>query len=205
MVQVGSTPKRVRRLTTGLAAALGLAFTVAGPVQAGPNLVTNGGFETGDFTGWTLSGNTGFMGVGCPGPAAFVFEGACAAFAGPVGSLGFLNQTIGLAIGDYYTLNFAWMSDGQTPGEFNVHFGPISLDLLNPPASASVLTPSFTFRATTASANLQFSFRDDPGCIFLDAVGGSSGTGIPCPAGHRFGRPFTGTPAQSRGIARNSN
>lgn len=25
--------------------------------------ITNGGFETGDFTGWTLGGNTGYTGV----------------------------------------------------------------------------------------------------------------------------------------------
>ncbi|HJT70790.1 MAG TPA: hypothetical protein VJ731_11355 [Terriglobales bacterium] len=30
--------------------------------------IANGGFETGDLTGWTLSGNTDFIGVGltCP-------------------------------------------------------------------------------------------------------------------------------------------
>jgi len=27
------------------------------------NLVVNPGFETGDFTGWSLSGDTGFCGV----------------------------------------------------------------------------------------------------------------------------------------------
>ncbi len=32
------------------------AFSVAHPAKA--NLITNGGFETGDFTGWTVSGDT---------------------------------------------------------------------------------------------------------------------------------------------------
>ena len=43
------------------AGAVALSFAIAAPASA--NLVTNGSFETGNFTGWTQSGNTGFMGV----------------------------------------------------------------------------------------------------------------------------------------------
>ena len=43
------------------AAAFVLATFFAGAAQA--NLVTNPGFETGDFTGWALSGDTTFTGV----------------------------------------------------------------------------------------------------------------------------------------------
>jgi hypothetical protein len=52
------------KILGALTAALG--FAVAGPANAA-ELVTNGSFETGDFTGWTLAGNTGFTGVECPG------------------------------------------------------------------------------------------------------------------------------------------
>ncbi|HEX4182586.1 MAG TPA: hypothetical protein VHY34_04945, partial [Caulobacteraceae bacterium] len=39
----------------GGAAAL-LAFAASGAQAVGVNLLTNGSFETGDFTGWTLGG-----------------------------------------------------------------------------------------------------------------------------------------------------
>ena len=42
-------------------AALMSAILVSSDARA--NLVTNGGFETGDFTGWTQGGNTGFTSV----------------------------------------------------------------------------------------------------------------------------------------------
>src|SRR5437016_2266773 len=58
------------------------------------SLVTNGGFETGDFTGWTQTGNSTFNGVQSPGPGPSVREGNSSAFFGPVGSVGGISQTL---------------------------------------------------------------------------------------------------------------
>jgi PEP-CTERM motif len=59
--------------------------------QSPGNLVANCGFETGDFTGWTQSGNLGFTGVT---GGAYAFSGSFGAYLGPVGSDGYLTQTI---------------------------------------------------------------------------------------------------------------
>jgi hypothetical protein len=74
-------------------------FLVTSPVWAqsicdntAGNLVTNCGFETGNFSGWTLSGNTGFTGVTSSAP--YVNSGTYGAYLGPVGSDGYLSQFI---------------------------------------------------------------------------------------------------------------
>ena len=170
---LNSTQSRLWQAMGALAAAVGLALTVAGPAQAAPQpTLVNGGFETGDFTGWTQTGNTGFAGVQCPGPGPTVFQGNCSAFFGPVGSLGGISQLVtGLVAGDFYTLRTPWLPDGGTPSEFQVVFNGVTLlDSINRAASANFLTPSFTVRATGTSATLAFNFRDDPGFIFLDGV-----------------------------------
>ena len=164
---------RVWQSMGSLAVAVGLAFAVAGPAQAAPQpTLTNGSFETGDFTGWTQTGNTTFNGVQCPGPGPTVFQGNCSAFFGPIGSLGGISQLVtGLIAGDFYTLTTPWLPDGGTPSEFRVTFnGVVLLDSINRAASANFLVPSFQVRATGTSATLAFDFRDDPGFIFLDGV-----------------------------------
>lgn len=75
-------------------------FLVASPVWAAPsicdntpgNLVFNCGFENGNFSGWTRSGNLGFTGVTSSAP--YVNSGTYGAFLGPVGSDGGLSQSI---------------------------------------------------------------------------------------------------------------
>ncbi len=148
--------------------ALGITIAASWPAQA-VNIVNNGGFETGDFTGWTLSGNTSFTLVACPGPPAAA-EGNCLAFLGPVGSNGTLSQTLTTIIGQHYLFSFAFASDGGATSFFSASLGGVPLiSLANPPASPFHLL-SFDFLATSTTTALAFNFRDDPGFLSLDNV-----------------------------------
>jgi hypothetical protein len=89
----------------GVAAA---ALIGASSVASAANLVVNGGFETGDFTGWTQSGDTSSTFV----ESFFVHSGNFAATFGPIFSLGFLSQTLTTTAGTGYTISFWFASNG---------------------------------------------------------------------------------------------
>lgn len=155
----------------------GVAFaaatlTLTPPAQAA-SIVTNGGFETGDFTGWTGTGDTTFNGVQCPGPGPAVQAGNCSAFFGPVGTTGGIQQTLSTVAGQAYAISFWLQADGGSPSSFSASFdGTVLTSLINP--LGSFLGP-FTFYnysavATTSSTVLAFSFRDDPGFLSFDSV-----------------------------------
>jgi hypothetical protein len=160
-----------------LCSALALAGLAALPerASAGSNLVQNGGFETGDLSGWTEVGNTGYGAVTCGGAP----EGNCEAFFGPIGSLGGIAQSIATTPGGEYFIDFILNSDGGTPGAFEVDFGGHTLlSLTNPPAAGD---QGFILDAMATDANtiLQIQFQDDSGFMFLDGVQVSS---VPEPA-----------------------
>jgi hypothetical protein len=175
----------LNKITLAMAAIVLLGFTaptikadVCGTV--GGNLVANCGFETGTFSSWTQSGNTGFTGV-----EAASHSGTFDAFFGPVSSLGFITQNITTVPGGVYNLSFWLLSDGGAPGEWLVRFNGVTLqDVVNPPAFGYTL---FTFNglvATGASTALQFGFRDDPGFMRLDDI-------VVVPAGAAVPEPMT--------------
>ncbi len=134
-------------------------------------LVVNGGFDTGDFTGWTQTGNDAFDGVACL-PAIPVYQGDCAAFFGPFGSDGGISQVInGLIPGRQYDLGFAFLSDGGIPSDFSVSFGGNTLlSLTDPPATSLYQPYGIEVTATASSETLAFNFRDDPGFLYLDSA-----------------------------------
>jgi hypothetical protein len=143
------------------------------------NLVTNGGFETGDFSGWTLSGDTSIVGVcdvsSCPGGFA-PQEGNFAAYFGPVGDTGTISQSIATTPGDLYTLKF-FLADpaGGTPNYFSVQFGNTQFTLNNFGAAFGWQEFDLTTQATGTSTNLSFTFRQDPAYWFLDNVSVTQG------------------------------
>jgi hypothetical protein len=135
------------------------------------NMLTNCGFETGDFTGWTLSGNTSFTGVTAGPFDGFVANsGTYFAFLGPIGSLGFLSQTLATTPGAAYNISFFLVSDGATPNEFDVEWGGATVfDATNIPSTGGtyVLT-SIPVVATSSSTTVSFSFQNNPGYLALD-------------------------------------
>jgi hypothetical protein len=166
MIMIGSN--NVKKFASGLAVALGLALGAVGSANAA---LQNGSFETGDFTGWTQTGNTTFNGVQCPGPGPTVFQGNCSAFFGPIGSLGGISQTVtDLVAGRPYTLSFAFEPDGGNPSSFQALFNGTPLLNLTNPAGSPYQVFSFIVPAITSSGTVAFNFRDDPGFLFLDAV-----------------------------------
>jgi FecR-like protein len=161
---------------------------------AGPNVVVNGGFETGNFTGWVLSGNTGFTGVS----SAYAHTGNFGAFLGPIGSDGFLSQTLSTAVGTPYIVSFSLLSDGGTPNDFSGSWGRSTFFSQTDIPAGNWRNLSFTTDvATGTSTVLQFGFRNDPGFLGLDDV-----TVIPDPPLYLVGSGNTLTRAGSEPLLR---
>ena len=164
--------RNISKLLSAASLAVAVSFAIAAPASA--NLVTNGSFETGDFTGWTLTGNTGFIGVECPGaPFAGPGDGNCDAFAGPVGSDGTLSQSFSTQVGGRYVIRFDFQPDGGTTSDFSAVWAgapPNTLFSVTNPAASPYQVLHFTALATAATTSLSFNFRDDPGFLKLDSV-----------------------------------
>jgi len=164
----------------GLTAALiGSSTSMAHAV----NLVTNGGFETGDFTGYTLSGNVDVGNtVYVTGDPSLVHSGTYAAGLGPIGSLGFLSQTLATIPAQTYELSYFLQSDGLTPNEFQTIVGGTTLfDQTNIPAQPYTQY-TFDFVASSASTDLTFGSQNDPSYFYLDDVSVTSASSVPEPS-----------------------
>ncbi len=143
--------------------------------------VNNGSFETGDFTGWTVSGDTGFVGVcdasTCPGGFA-PEDGNFAAYFGPVGDMATISQSIATTPGDQYSLSFYLANPvGGTPNFFSVTFGNSSFSFSNFGVAFGWQQFTLSTVATSNQTNLSFTFQNDPAYWFLDNVSVSQGGG----------------------------
>jgi hypothetical protein len=167
----------MRSVLYGLAA---LAVCAACGGRASADLVVNGGFETGNFMGWTVVDPTGFTTV--DGNA---HTGNFAASLGPVGTpIGTLSQTLATTAGTSYDLSYWLESDGGTPNEFRVRVGSTTLTDQTNLGAFGYTQFTFTFVATSAATVLEFGSRDDPGFLHLDdvSVNPTSVAAVPEPA-----------------------
>ena len=146
----------------------GNCFTLT-PQQVFPLILFNGNFDTGDFLGWTSSGN--FNSCAIDTNSLYAHLGIYGAELGPSGSLGFLSQTLPTTPGASYLLSF-WLDspDGGNPNEFRVSWnGNIIFDKTNI-AAIGWTNIQFVVTATGTNTVLQFGFRDDTTWLGLDDI-----------------------------------
>lgn len=146
--------------------------------QASAELVINGGFESGDFSGWTLNGDAAnnFVTTGFPQ------SGMYSAYFGELGGLGSLSQTLLTIPKTTYVLSFWFAGDGSSPSQFSASIdGNVLLDLVDPPLQEEYVHYVYTFTANSPETNLEFRFRDDVFYVNLDDVSVSPTTAVPEP------------------------
>ena len=165
-----------------LGATLMSAILISSDARA--NLVTNGGFETGNFSGWTQGGNTGFTSV----DLSIGHSGIYGAKFGPAG-IGTISQNIITTPGQTYEVSFFLNPDGNQPSFFSASFAGFTGVTLTNPSNAPDTQHTFQAVASASTSALSFSFRDDLGFILFDDVsvtqtaaavpGSIAGAGLP--------------------------
>jgi PEP-CTERM motif-containing protein len=177
------------RLGTALAGLACAAMTLASAEGAWANVVVNGGFETGTFSGWTIGGPCN--GVGATNPICSPLDsdpgphsGAYAAYLGS-SSGGTLSQSLTTAPGGLYDLTF-WMAvttigGAATPNSLSVSWdGTPIFGTVSSPAAPYALFSFANLSATGTTTTLRFDFADSPADFVLDDV--SVTAAVPEPA-----------------------
>jgi hypothetical protein len=148
----------------GAVFSFGPAITAIDPFT--PGLVVNGGFETGDFTGWITSGDAAYAFVSTD----FSYTGLYGTDLGTLGSFGYLSQNLATTPGKVYALSLWLNSPDGAPNEFLVSWNGTNLvDDQNLPA---IGWTNFLFKvtATGATTPLEIGFQDDSSYLGLDNV-----------------------------------
>lgn len=150
-----------------LAATLGLAA-----LSAHANLAANGGFETGDFSGWdvaTAPADINFVAVDSQTP----YEGTYAAYFGTVAT-STLSQTIATVNGLTYGVSFALQSANFDLAEpvnmFGFRWNGSSVLGLADQAFGDYVVYHFQLQASSDASTLSFAFNNPTSFWNLDAV-----------------------------------
>jgi hypothetical protein len=148
-------------------------------LAVGQSIVLNGGFETGDFTAWTLVGDTVIgSNIYNTVTANDIFPGVTrsgnfGALLGESGFLATLTQNLPTRPGQLYQLSF-WLNNsagGGGPQQFAARWNLTNtvLNLANPPAFTWT-NWQFLVTATGTNTQLRFFARNDPSYFGFDDV-----------------------------------
>jgi VCBS repeat-containing protein len=142
--------------------------------DAGPTVVVNGGFETGDLTGWSASAGVQAQFLGFGGEF-----GNYAAQLAP--SSGSISQDVATTPGEHYTLSFVVLGDPEaTSNSLTVTWdGATVLSLHDDFGGPTQYTFDVVGDATHSTTPLVFSYGDDGNGLYLDQVTAEGATSPP--------------------------
>lgn len=154
------------------------ALFLTAPAVRAQNLVTNGGFETGNLTGFVRSGTGTATDVG-----AIRNSGSFGAFFGSGnGTEGIITQTLATTPGQQYTFSFFVRNVGVGGDRFRASFNGANVLLIQPSSAEFAFTPfSFDVTATSATTDIQFGGFDGPNYFALDDISVVAVTAAPEP------------------------
>jgi hypothetical protein len=130
------------------------------------NLVGNCGFETGNFSMWTRSGDQGFTSI----DAASAHSGNWGLDIGPVGGLGFIAQNLGTMTGTRYNLSFWLENAGGPANRVQVSWGGTVIFDSSDFAPFPYRQYCWVGTAPSDSTELKFGFLQVPSFFHFDDV-----------------------------------
>jgi hypothetical protein len=133
------------------------------------SIVQNGGFETGAFTDWTLTGNTNETAVVEDSP--YTYAGIYGVQSGSVGSPVYISQSLATVPGQAYLIS-CWVNnpEGSTPNEFLLTWQGTNLVHLTNITATNWSNIEATAVATGAGTLLTFGMQDNTGFLGLDDI-----------------------------------
>jgi hypothetical protein len=141
------------------------------PSSGGQNLVVNGSFESGNYTGWTLGGNYKPLSYGDQTFIVTAAEsGKYAAALGSVTADGTLSQDVQTTAGQQYTVSFWLANQSGGPNDFTVTWNGQTLLALANKSAQGYTQYSYTATGTAGTSHLEFDARQDPSYWSLDNV-----------------------------------
>lgn len=163
---------KIQKSVLGMVALAAIASMTS---AASAELVTNGGFETGDFTGWTQFGNTLSTSVWSTGS----YEGQFNAYFGP-GTPGGISQVLAANPGDVLLVSFAYLAESDDlPNSMSVTIGGNTIFSVTDYTNTAWTVFSVQVNNAVANPQIDFTFTNPPSYFDLDAV---SVTIVPAPA-----------------------
>ena len=160
-----------------------LTLSLAIASHAHAQLITNGGFETGDFSGWTQSGDLGWTSVSSGTHYSGEFSGSF----GPTGGMGYIEQSVATTPGAQYDLSFFLANNGSSGNSFSVSWNGAEIVSGSEMASFGWTRYSFDVVATDSASALKFGFFNSPSFYYLDDVALSQGTAGAVPEPSTYG------------------
>jgi len=163
-----------KNLTRTVLASAALSIGTAG-LAHGSNLLINGSFETGDFTGWVVSQDMDQVGVcaagTCPGGLAPADGNFAAYFGKAIDKTSPLLQDVATTPGEYYKIHMELANpEGGVSDYFEVDWNGQAAFQKTNSGPFSWTDVSFEVQATDTQSELAFTFENQSASFLLDNV-----------------------------------